>query len=173
MAVETRNQSRELSATQEKLLRLASYIHSICEDSGIWYSLAAGSVLGAVRHGGFIPWDSDLDIFVRITDLARFREAIMSTLPSEFRYYAWDREPNYHPAFDRLAYKGVSHYEVHVDIFPLIGVPEEPRKRDLFIKLCFLSYQFFRCKRFDPPTLENICLMFQLSHDCSFLRQPS
>jgi len=28
-------------------------------------------------------------------------------------------------------------------------------------------------KRFDPPTLENICLMFQLSHDCSFLRQPS
>ena len=141
--------TKALSERQQRLLHLAAYIDAVCEEHEIWYSLAAGSVLGAVRHRGFIPWDNDMDIFVKNKDMARFRAAVLTNLPAEFKYYAWDKEPKYHPAFDRLAYSDASHYDAHVDIFPLIGVPEGVTKRRAFVGLCFWSYKFFRCKHVD------------------------
>ena len=51
-------------ATQKGLLGLLKEFHSFCVQNNVAYSLAAGSLLGAVRHDGFIPWDDDLDVFV-------------------------------------------------------------------------------------------------------------
>ena len=49
---------------QDKILEIAKYIHDFCEEHDIDYCLMGGSALGAKRHGGFIPWDDDLDIFM-------------------------------------------------------------------------------------------------------------
>lgn len=73
--------TKALSERQQRLLHLAAYIDAVCEEHEIWYSLAAGSVLGAVRHRGFIPWDNDMDIFVKNKDMARFRAAVLTNLP--------------------------------------------------------------------------------------------
>lgn len=138
-----------LSERKKRLLNLVSYIDSVCGNNNIWYSLAAGSVLGAIRHKGFIPWDEDIDIYVEANHLNKFREAIMKDIPQEFKYYTWEKEYKYHPVFDRLSYAEVSNNSLHIDIFPLIGVPDTPSKRKRFISLCFFSYRFFRCKHVD------------------------
>ena len=49
---------------QNILLEMMKEIHAFLEEHQITYSLASGSLLGAVRHNGFIPWDDDIDIFV-------------------------------------------------------------------------------------------------------------
>ena len=58
---------------QDKILEIAVYIDKICRKYGIEYSLMGGSALGAKRHGGFIPWDDDLDIFMTPDNYEKFR----------------------------------------------------------------------------------------------------
>ncbi len=58
---------------QDSILRIAVYIDQLCQAHHINYCLMGGSALGAVRHGGFIPWDDDLDIFMKPEDFDRFR----------------------------------------------------------------------------------------------------
>lgn len=55
-------QGEDLKNYQKEVLKIAKDLASFCDRKNIFYSLSGGSVLGAVRHGGFIPWDDDIDI---------------------------------------------------------------------------------------------------------------
>lgn len=57
---------------QDKILEIMVYIDKFCKENEITYYLMGGSALGAMRHGGFIPWDDDLDIFMPYEDYMRF-----------------------------------------------------------------------------------------------------
>ena len=61
-----------LAAVQGELLDIMKFIHRICAENGIAYSLTGGSLLGAVRHDGFIPWDDDFDIMFDRENYERF-----------------------------------------------------------------------------------------------------
>ena len=69
------NQYGTLSA-QKKLLELMTAFNDFCKENGVRYSLAYGSLLGAIRHKGFIPWDDDLDIFIDRENYARLLKAL-------------------------------------------------------------------------------------------------
>lgn len=73
-----------LRPLQMKLLEMLQAIDVICRRHGIDYWLDGGSVLGAVRHGGFIPWDDDIDLAMRLDDLPRFMEVARKELPPHF-----------------------------------------------------------------------------------------
>lgn len=64
---------------QDSILRIAVYIDRLCQAHHINYCLMGGSALGAIRHGGFIPWDDDLDIFMRPGDFDKFRRVFEET----------------------------------------------------------------------------------------------
>lgn len=62
-----------LRRQQMKMLDILLYVDKICKEHNIPYWLSSGTLLGAVRHGGFIPWDDDLDIEMMRDDFLRFK----------------------------------------------------------------------------------------------------
>ena len=56
--------SQTVKDVQNKILEVMKFIDRVCRTNGIVYYIMGGTALGAVRHGGFIPWDDDLDIFM-------------------------------------------------------------------------------------------------------------
>lgn len=71
---------------QDKILEIACYVDSLCKENNIEYCLMGGSALGAKRHGGFIPWDDDLDIFMTPDNYEKFR-SIFKYAGNHEKYY--------------------------------------------------------------------------------------
>ena len=72
-----------LRECQLKQLGILEVIDGICRKHGIDYWLEGGTLLGAVRHGGFIPWDDDIDIAMKQADLRRFCQVAPDELPED------------------------------------------------------------------------------------------
>lgn len=114
---------------QDLQLQMLDEIDSICREYRIRYSLAYGTLLGAVRHKGFIPWDDDVDICMPKEDMYRFKDILNSENIEyididTFKYYEW--------FFSRIASKKTYGkpgklffgYGVNIDLYPVVGVPE-------------------------------------------------
>lgn len=71
---------------QNKILEIAVYVDELCRKNGIEYCLMGGAALGAKRHGGFIPWDDDLDIFMTPKQYERFRNIFLKEADKK-KYY--------------------------------------------------------------------------------------
>lgn len=82
-----------LRACQLKQTEILTEIDRICRLYDIPYWLDGGTLLGAVRHGGFIPWDDDIDIAMRLEDLERFRQAASRELKSELFLQTSESDP--------------------------------------------------------------------------------
>jgi lipopolysaccharide cholinephosphotransferase len=147
--------STELRAVQLVELELLVEADRICRKCGISYRIIAGTLLGAVRHGGFIPWDDDADIAFLREDYERFRAACETELDSE-KFYFQDHgnTPGYRWGYGKLRRKntqfmrmGQEHmpYEqgISIDIFPLDGVPDNILLRQFHCFRCFLYRKAF------------------------------
>ncbi len=127
---------RELMRVHELELDIAAEIRRICEKHAIRYFMIAGTLLGAVRHGGFIPWDEDMDFGMVRRDFERFVRICDAELDQD-KYFlqTMESDPGYTYAFAKIRLKGTVFTEalsqnseaasgIFVDIFPFDHVPK-------------------------------------------------
>lgn len=125
----------ELRRLQLTELEILKWFHGFCRENDLTYYIVAGTLLGAVRHGGFIPWDDDIDVAMPRQDLLRFQELAKTQLPPELYYQCHDTEPGYVFGFSKLRKNGTQVWEeylanvdihkgAYIDIFPLDPCPQ-------------------------------------------------
>ena len=141
-----------LAKMHELHLMLADELKRICEKHNIRFFMIAGTLLGAVRHKGFIPWDDDMDFGMSRNDFEKFLNACTNELDNEKFYLQTDRNDEYYTFnFAKLRLKGTNVYEefssnvntsqeIYIDIFPIDLVSDNPVKRWVQYK----SFWFFR-----------------------------
>lgn len=84
-----------LKEAQKLMTEVLKEVHKICEKHNIKYFLDAGTLLGAVRHKGFIPWDDDLDIGMLREDYRKFLDVAKSELPKHLFLQTFDNDKHY------------------------------------------------------------------------------
>ena len=108
--------------------------HRVCEKSNIEFELAYGSLLGAIRDNGQIPWDYDIDVFVAFKDKERLIETLKKELDDKYYFYCPEVNQKCRHVIMRLAPKGYRSEALHVDVFYYVGTPNSVEERKLHIE---------------------------------------
>lgn len=137
---------------------ILSEISKICEENNIKYFLIGGSLLGAIRHNGFIPWDDDLDIGMLRNDYEKFLSICSEKLSNEFVLYNYRNNRDYPLPYSKILMKGTYFDEgisvqgleklIFVDVFPIdIMPPQKLFQKIQKINLYYLAQALKRkCK---------------------------
>lgn len=121
----------ELRKMQLRMLEILKFIDAICKENDIKYWLSSGTCLGAVRHGGFIPWDDDVDVEMLPKDYDRFCQLFKNAKYKDFALQTHETDIEYVAPYAKLRdlhteiketnnndrwykYKGI-----YVDVFPV------------------------------------------------------
>lgn len=123
-----------------KQLEMLDYIDALCRKNNLRYFLAYGTLLGAIRHKGYIPWDDDIDIWLLREDYDAFREAVLKE--QRYKFVDTDTNSSFRLDFAKLADENIVLHEkgakeassgLFIDIFPLdnFGDTEEEVKKNL------------------------------------------
>lgn len=135
----------DLKHLQQVELKILKEIISICESHNLKYYAHFGTALGAIRHGGFIPWDDDVDIVMFRDDYEKLLAILNSELNDDYHIINFYTEDDCFYPFTKICLKGtifkshnypVSFKEgIFIDIFPLDNVPESELKRTIYLKI--------------------------------------
>ena len=91
-----------LRRQQHRMLEMVVELDRVCRKHNIPYFLYGGTLLGAVRHNGFIPWDDDLDVGLLREDYLRLLKVLPEELPSHIVLQSNDTDPNYFYFFSKF-----------------------------------------------------------------------
>lgn len=122
----------------KKMVAVLAYFVDFCERYHLRYSLAYGSVLGAVRHKGIIPWDYDIDTYMPRPDYERFIELFKKEAPADYHLLTPNDTPYYPEPFAKIGDENTTllftklfpvNYGVFIDVFVLDGAAVEEVER--------------------------------------------
>lgn len=147
---------KQIIQIQDRVLQIAIIVRDILKEGNIPYSIYAGTLLGAVRSGGFIPWDIDFDIAIPEERYDEASEMIEKSIPEWLVFQTRESDPNYCAYWGKVvdryselrstkylsdnlfAFKGV-----HVDVFKMLRTSEEHYPKDLLR----VNLEYFELRR--------------------------
>lgn len=139
-------------SSQESLTELLSVVDRAAREASVSYHMAYGTLLGAVRHKGFIPWDTDVDLYVANQDMDQLCRAIRAVDPERYRVMTRKYDSSYNKLLPRLTFVGSDHHLLHVDLFPLMGLPRGKLASRILGQISYISYRAFNLKRIDAQS---------------------
>lgn len=113
-------------------------VDAVCREAGITYYVDSGTCLGAVRHGGFVPWDDDADVAMPVEDYRRFRELAPRMLPAGYSLHDCTDTPGFSALWTKVYRDGTRFVDaaaaeagceqaIFVDVFPVFPLEADER----------------------------------------------
>lgn len=151
--------NNELENLHQCHLELIDEFDKVCKQLGLSYFLDSGTALGAVRHGGFIPWDDDVDVGMLREDYEKFMRQGQALMSDKFFIQNRETEPNYgkfggklrmnNTFFPERSSVSFQNQGIFIDIYPFDFVNDNRRKalRSLKVSRLFIRFIRFRDAR--------------------------
>lgn len=159
-----------------KNIQLSSLLafHKFCDENDIKYSLAAGSLIGAIRHKGFIPWDDDIDVYLLREDYNKLISLFPKLYDGIYVFVSMERNKDWNRAYGILYDNRTIKIEdtrdqfkemgVAIDIFPIDDVPDDYLEWTNYNKKRMLLRNIFVMKRLtissNRSMLKNLIVLF-------------
>lgn len=150
--------SSEMKKVWNVELKILSEIIRICKKYGIRYMMNGGSLLGAIRHQGFIPWDDDVDVQMLRPDYDKFVAVVGKELGEDFSIQTMSTDPDWPQNVAKVRYNKSSAIDweqvnlgrkfnqgIFVDVFPLDLIPKDEKKWNLLRKRFYLTQSILQC----------------------------
>jgi lipopolysaccharide cholinephosphotransferase len=147
----------DVRTLQLRILGNLLAVDKVCQEHGLRYYIYDGTMLGAVRHKGFIPWDDDLDIAMPREDYEVFIAHANEWLPEQYEFIAYELDESYPLPFGKVQDATTTLIErphlpylggVYIDVFPIDGVPSNALLRrlhlvgyDVLKKAVYMAYR--------------------------------
>ena len=139
---------------QKEELNILKYIKEICENYNLKYFLCGGTLLGAIRHHGFIPWDDDIDISMPYPDYIKFLQIVLKE--NKYSVLYGKECDNFQWGYSKICHKKILGQQIcfpippkrglFVDIFPIYSIPDDEK----------LSFEILSENRKITPILRDI-----------------
>ncbi len=138
-------------------LEMSLEVKRICQKHQIKYSIIAGTLLGAVRHGGFIPWDDDMDIGMMRDEYEKFIAVAKDELKDEYFIQTWETDLGFALPITKIKKNGTifiernssksnQHNGIYIDIFPFDNVPANTFRRKYQSVVTYILKRFLLIK---------------------------
>ena len=132
-------------------------VHRFCEENNLHYTLAFGSMLGAIRHKGYIPWDDDIDIALLRPDYEKLVKNYTSA-DGKYRLYDYRKDSDYHYPYAKIADTrtildenvSMKNIGVNIDVFPFDYMFDTREECTRFISTLDRLKKLFRVKLVKP-----------------------
>jgi len=140
MIEEKRYSPETLKHLQQVQMNMFKYFLEVCEENDLTYFMYAGSLLGTVRHHGFIPWDDDIDVIMFREDFEKLNKVFEKKIDDNYKFFNVLNEETYHYTWGRLTLKNTLFKEwwadqvdytppIFMNIFILDNLPKNKFKR--------------------------------------------
>ena len=147
----------EMDQLHTKMLELLHEFDRICDKLSIEYIAIGGTLLGAIRHDGFIPWDDDIDVALKRNDYEKLLKFAPNELGKNFFLQTIYSDPgtttqqaklrlNNTLFVESYAKKAKMHQGIFLDIFPLDALPDDEKTNTKFCRKCAILEQLFVAK---------------------------
>lgn len=148
MSKEKRYDDETLKHLQQVDMIILKYFIDVCEENNLNYFMYGGSLIGTVRHQGYVPWDDDIDVIMFRDDFEKLNKIFEKDIDERFRFFNVLNEETYHYTWGRLTLKNTIFREwwgnqvdytpnIFIDIFILDNIPKNRFKRSIHRWKCY------------------------------------
>lgn len=138
------NKELKIEEIREIQLNILRYVDDICRKNNLNYFVVGGTLIGTIRHKGYIPWDDDIDIGMPMKDYKKLIQIINSDKDNKYLMLNPYEHANYYYTFSKIVdtdtnliennFNKIENMGVFIDVFPLYNLPEDENELKEFEK---------------------------------------